>query len=488
MKINMETKLKITPLIKIMIVISASVLPIQASIIYAFNLPTLFQLLYPFLLISFIIILNIPIQKIMRSFDYRFVFLFLLLILFQIISSIINCNTIIDFAMKFSNYVANYSNFWDSPIPRMINWSIFRPFLFFCYIGILFIFLNFRDGIKIHTKSLICLGLLSVIYSIYQIVAAYLGLPFSAIFSGHNGQEIFLVGNIRRVEGLFFEPGPQATFLIFILSLLISQFFEKNNHLVFFTKTQLQIFTFLTIIILIFTFSPIAFLGLFAISLFFFVLKFNDIYNYFKNTKVLIYIPIILILLSFILYITIAYLQANALSFNFLFYLKNKIVDSLYGMDSFLVYSNLDSRSVRSYAGLQMFKDHFWFGVGAGGAIVHYVKYVPFATAITKILGTQTILNTYIKFLAEFGIIGFSIFMLIVLYPIYLFLKYYKIIKNSEFENLIHAYLIAYLLHIIFSYQANPQFWMVLNWLIYVPLIILIRKTKLAIYIKGKKI
>lgn len=485
----MEIKFKITPLIKIMIMISASLLPIQASIMYAFNLPTLFQLLYPFLLISFIIILNIPMRKIMRSLDYRLLFLFLLLILFQIISSIINSNTIIDFSMKFSNYVSNYSNFWDSPIPRMINWSIFRPFLFFCYICILFIFLNFKDSIKIHTKSLIYLGLLSVIYSIYQIIAAYLGLPFGALFSGHNGQEIFLVGNIRRVEGLFFEPGPQATFLIFVLSLLISQFFEKNDNLVFFTKTQLQFFTFLTIIILIFTFSPIAFLGLFAILLFFFILKFNYIYHYLKkNSKLFIYIPIILILLFIILYATTMYLQTNAINFNFFFYLKNKIVDSLYGMDSYFVYSNLDSRSVRSYAGFQMFKDHFWFGVGAGGAIVHYVKYVPFATAITSILGTQTILNTYIKFLAEFGIIGFSIFMLIVLYPIYLFIKYYKLIKNSKFKNLIHAYFVAYLLHIIFSYQTNPQFWMVLNWLIYIPLIVLIRKTKLAIYIKEKNI
>ena len=118
--------------------------------------------------------------------------------------------------------------------------------------------------------------------------------------------------------------------------------------------------------------------------------------------------------------------------------------------------------------------------------IVHYIKYVPFATGTYKILGTQTILNTYIKFLAEFGIIGFSIFMLIVLYPIYLFLKYYKRIKKSKYNNLIQAYLIAYLLHIMFSYQANPQFWMVLNWLIYIPLIILIRKTKSTIYIMEK--
>ena len=207
MKINIDTKIKITPIIITMIVISATLLPIQASIMYAFNLPTLFQLLYPFLIVSFIIILNIPIKKILSSLDYKFLFLFLLLILFQIISSMINSTTIIDFSMKFSNYVLNYSKLLDSPIPRMINWSIFRPFLFFCYILTLCIFLNFKNGIKIHTKSLICLGLLSIIYSIYQIVAAYLGLPFGAIFSGHNGQEIFLLGNIRRVEGLFFESG-----------------------------------------------------------------------------------------------------------------------------------------------------------------------------------------------------------------------------------------------------------------------------------------
>ena len=486
MKINIDTKIKITPIIITMIVISATLLPIQASIMYAFNLPTLFQLLYPFLIVSFIIILNIPIKKILSSLDYKFLFLFLLLILFQIISSMINSTTIIDFSMKFSNYVLNYSKLLDSPIPRMINWSIFRPFLFFCYILTLFIFLNFKNGIKIHTKSLICLGLLSVIYSIYQIVAAYLGLPFGAIFSGHNGQEIFLLGNIRRVEGLFFEPGPQATFLIFILSLLISQLFEKNQEFLFLKKNTLKIFIFLTIIILIFTFSPVAFLGLFFVTLFFLIFKYQKIVSCFKNRKVFIYTLIVLIILFFIFYATIIYLHNNSLNFNLLFYMKNKIMNSLFSMDSYIVYSNLDSRSVRSYAGMQMFKDNFLFGVGAGGAIVHYIKYVPFATGTYKILGTQTILNTYIKFLAEFGIIGFSIFMLIVLYPIYLFLKYYKRIKKSKYNNLIQAYLIAYLLHIMFSYQANPQFWMVLNWLIYIPLIILIRKTKSTIYIMEK--
>ncbi len=472
-------KISLNNLIKILIAINAICIPIQASIMYALKLPSLFQLIYVFIIISAGVCIFIPYKKIIKSIDKTFVILFCLLILVNIISICINYDSVINYGLNFKYYVKNYSLFWDSPEVRMFNWGILRPIIFFAYICILFIFLNTKDGIKIHLKSLLYLTFLTVLYSTYQFFAFKFGLPFGAIFSGHDGEEITLFG-MRRLEGIFFEPGPQASFLTIIVPILLYQLYETDSSKIL-IKKRYGIFLFiLSVIIYLLTLSPIAFIAI--ILLFISQIYLNRhkiILTLNKNLKkaFLALLSISIFIFSFIIFINLG--TENSSHSNILGYIESKIVISMSDTSGYNEYSHPDSRSLRNQAGMTMFENNPIFGVAPGGAITHYARLTPFTRTGTFILDTQTLLNTYIRFMAEVGIVGFIIFLIIVYYPVFQFIKNRKLIEFSSEKNLIYGLLFSYIFHIVLTYQANPYFWMALNWMIYVPLVILTKKQRL---------
>lgn len=79
-------------------------------------------------------------------------------------------------------------------------------------------------------------------------------------------------------------------------------------------------------------------------------------------------------------------------------------------------------------AGIKMALDHPFIGVGIG----KFGDYLPYYWPIGKTILANTAHNTYIEVLAETGIIGFVIFILLLFVSI---LKYLKIIKKSNMAN-----------------------------------------------------
>ncbi len=460
--------------------ISLFFLPIQACLVVLFNFPNSIQYFYLFIIIGFItsIVITLKYKKI--SIDKTFIILFLLLLFSMFISFIINYEQILSKGMEFAYFVSVYSKFWDSPDIRMFNWGILRPFLFFLYACILFLFFNLKYGLKIAFKTILTLAIISCIYSIYQIVAAYFNLPGGAIFSGHHGQEIFLFGKLRRVEGLFYEPGPQATFLSPIFCIMFFQLFERNKEKMLYTPKKTYLIFILIAIVTVCTFSPIAFLTIPICIGLAYILNYKRIKFKLttKNIKILYCVVIFLVMLILGIFNLI---QKNAQNFSISKYMIEKILVSTTSFDSPVVYLNPDSRSVRSFVGIELFKDHKIFGAGPSSAITYFFKYANFTSNKYILRDQHAVINTHIKMLCEYGLVGFFFYLLLLLYPIYLYIKYFKLLKDNK--NIIDSLFISYLIYILVSFQATLQFWMPYFWVIYVMLVVLLKKCPLQ-YIK----
>ena len=465
-------RINIDNCIKYLLIWAGIFLPIQAMFVFVFHLPNSVQMIYPFIIIGIILCLFIPQKEVFNSLDKKFVLFYILLLIALLLSSIINYDSIIDRGLAFSYYTRTFPGFWDMPKMRLINWGVLRPFLFFLYICILFVLLQRQNNVKILLKSLSVLAVISCIYSVYQLIASQFGLPFNSIFSGQSGHVIRIWGNLIRTEGIFYEAGPHATFLSPIFCIFFAQLFEKNKNLLLFKKENTIKFFILISFIMFFTFSPIAFLTPIIALPLLKVLNYKTI-KYKISKKYLTILTFIILLITPILCWIHSYVveQSNG-EFQLSNYMQQKILISTATMDSPLIYTNPDARSVRNYAGIQMFKKNKLFGVGPSAAIVYYFKYVPFATQKQK-LWLEGVINTHIKMLCENGIIGFIPYLLIILYPIFLYIKKYKSLKYKN-KLLIDALLVGYILYILLSYQATLEFFKAYFWMIYVSLVVLL--------------
>ena len=157
-------------------------------------------------------------------------------------------------------------------------------------------------------------------------------------------------------------------------------------------------------------------------------------------------------------------------------YMIEKIANSTTALDNPIVYMNPDSRSVRNYVGIKLFQDHMLLGAGPSSAITYFYKYATFTENNYMLRDQGAVINTHIKVLCETGIIGFIFYMAILIYPIWLYVKRYRLIKKDK--NLIDSLIIAHILFILLSFQATQQFYSQYFWLIYTPLIILLNKIK----------
>ena len=480
-------KIKIKSLVYLILIFAGALLTTQACLIYVFHLPPYIQFFYLFLIFGGILCIFIPIKQSILSIDKTFFILYMLFILAMFISIIVNYNSVVSHGMDFTYYTLSYSKFWDRPDIRLFAWGIMRPAFFLAYTLLLFIFLNFKNGTKILLKTLIIVAILSSVYSIYQIISGYFGLPFGSIFSGHDGKEIFFFGKLRRVEGFFYEPGPHATILSPIFCILGLQIFEKDKKKLLFKRSITLIFFVLITIVLFLTFSPIGFLtpiiGIpIAILL--------NIKNIKLSKKLLKITAIALIVISIAAYLTSFIINSILtktvnIDISITKYMIEKIANSTTALDDPIVYMNPDARSVRNYVGIKIFKDHILLGAGPSSAITYFYKYATF-TGNNYILRDQGgVINTHIKILCETGIIGFTFYMGILIYPIWLYIKRYKLVKKDK--KLIDSLLIAHFLYILLSFQSTQQFYSQYFWLIYIPLIVLLNKVKYNHFIVSTK-
>lgn len=466
-------QISMTKIANLIIIIDAILLPIQACLIFLFKLPVWAQFLYPILIISFIFCLFIPYKYIMKSIDKTFVILFSGYLLALLISLVLNYEQISEYGIKFIYYITKYSMFWDRPDMRMFNWGILRPFLFMMFACSLFIFMSFKNSIRKFLKTIIIVGLISSLYSCYQIVAAQFGLPFASIFSGHNGEVIYLFGNIRRVEGIFFEAGPQAIFLAPVFLILFLQLFENKEKSLFKKRTTI-LFLIPIFITMFFTFSPIAYLTFLLGIPICIGLNYKTISQVVSIKKIIkaVSITAAIICISALIYMWTT--ENYNTDFSIQEYMIRKIAVSTTEINDF----HPDNRAIRNMIGVQIFKEFPIFGCGPAGAIIHYGRIGHF-TWNAKMLDQTAILNTHLKILCETGIFGFVFYFLIITYPIYLYIKKFKTPKYNKY--IIDSLFTAYLFHIVFAASVNPQFLMSYTWLLYVPLVILLKRKECKI-------
>ena len=475
-------RIKLDNFYKYLLIFAGIFLPTQAFFVLVLHLPSVFQMLYIFLIAGIIALLFTPLKQILLSQNKFVISLWIFLLIALMLSCIHNYTDLFNHGLGYYHYTSKYfSSFWDTIPMRLFNWGFLRPFLFFLYVVILFVLLKTEKLRKILLKTLIIVALVSSIYSVYQIIATFFCLPFGSLFSGHNGNEIFIAPGVRRCEGIFYEAGPQATFLSPIFCVLLTQLFEKNLSNVFFSKTKTLVAFMLVSIALFFTFSPIAFLTFVLTPLILTIINIKKI-RHFKIKKKYFYL-ILILGCAFVTIIVMGIFKIkNSMNFDVNTYMLEKIAKSLYSMDDPFVYTNADSRSVRNYVGICEYKDNKLFGVGPGAAINYYYRYAPFTTW-NLMLSTEGVINTHIKMLCETGIVGFIPYLLLILYPLFLCIKKYKSILKSKNNLLIQGLLIGYILYIFLSYQATLEFFKSYFWMIYILLITEIKKEKY--YIKN---
>lgn len=437
-----------------------ALLPLQLTLRLVMHLPTFLMLIYVFLLLSGIYYIILPkfYKKISQIQFYTSLILFVFFIE-MVISVLFNYTDILDKQIPFQYYVSKYSPFWDSSIMSSLFAGIIRPLVYFLFCFLNFFILNSKNSLNNLCKYLIIIGFISSLYSIYQVIAYYLGLPFDALFSGHDGNIITQMG-FRRCEGIFYEPGPHATYLSTIFCLLIYQFNINDKSDLIFKKKFVLITIFLTIFIALFlTFSPIGMLTPFIALLIFLIT------NWKCFSKKIKYSVIGILISLFLVCSTLGNLGNNKITY------ADYLIKRITALQSNSAIMHGDARSVRNEIGYKIAKTHFWLGVGAGNDGFYYSQLAPYA--IGNLPDKGIVLNNNLKILTDSGIFGFICYIILLIFPFMYFYnqKFYKYKNDIYLVNLTCSLFLAILLFVVLTFNSQVEFFQPLFWIIYSMLI-----------------
>lgn len=430
------------------------ILPLQDTIRTVLYLPSFLLLIYVFMFFALIYVLLRPKSFISLAGVEKFlVLIFFLYMVEMLISGIVNYPNVMEKNVNLQYYVTRYKPFWDEPLMSFIFAGIIRPFVYFSFSIFLIKFLNTETKIRYLVKSLILLGFFSSLYAIYQYFAYKFGLPFSSICSGHEG-ELITANGVRRCEGFFYEPGPHAAYLSIIFCYCICQFFNK---IPLYKKKVLIIITSVIFTAMYLTLSPI---GILTPVLIGFILLVNKIRKLsLKNRIIFLIFSTFLIGLFYIAAMNIKFGDNTiSLSQHIILRLENTFWNKTVTIG--------DNRVVRSYFGLKLFNDHKIIGVGPGFDGYFFSEYVPFATGL---MGDKAVvLNQNLKILVDSGIIGTVFYLIILLFPYYLYRKKRKyLINNSNLYSINIAGLYSILVNVLLAFNGAPYFFQPLFWTVY---------------------
>lgn len=446
-----------------------AILPLQLTIRLVLHIPLL---VYFFLIVSLVYVL-IFWNKVSKYSKILKVYFFILLLFYveMLISVCINIMSVIDLNIPFEYYIVKYSKFWDSTIMSSVFAGIIRPFVYFTFSLLAIQLFKKYEYMKKALKIMIIIAFISSLYSIYQIIAYQFGLPFASIFSGHQGNIIDMMG-VRRCEGILYEPGPQATYLSVIFPLLLCQLFFPNNA-TFFHKKLIVVMLVTITITLYATFSPIGMLTpVISIPIILWL------YRKRIPTKIKMYSPLIFVTGLFLVLIILKYIDSQ-LSFSVLDYLKSRIINL--GKNNAIIWG--DDRSVRNEITMQLFLDHKWLGVGPGNDGFYYSLYAPYAVGHKVDKGVA--INQNLKILSDSGIFGFLCYILILLYPVYVYLKL-KMYKYCimYIDCIINGMFVALTLFVVLTFNSQVEFFQPLFWIIYSLLLaaIIIKQKNIKIF------
>lgn len=440
---------------KTLLLALVAILPLQLTLRGLFHIPLLIYFIWFF---AFLFLILQKKNSIKLSLFEKGAYLILLLFFIEMLISVVfNYNAILDKNIPFQYYVAKYSAFWDSPVMSSLFAGIIRPFIYFTFCLFLVKLLDNIKNLKTIVNVFIFIALFSSLYSIYQIVAFKYGLPFSSVFSGHQGNIISVLG-IRRCEGIFYEPGPQATFLSVVFSLLIFQinkFHSKKERI------YLSFVLALVLVTLFVTFSPIGILTPFMAGAVYIVLNFKSIIK--KNLSKII--PWGIIFTTTLLALNNVHI-GNQTVFESI---TNKIISSIQVSDNVLTG---DDRTVRLEITKHIFMDHKLLGVGPGNDGFYYSLYAPYAIGHLPDKGVA--LNNNLKILSDSGILGFLCYIALLLYPFVYYIKGAEnktAYSNDYLESLIKSLFTAEFLLVALTFTSQVEFFQPLFWIVYSMLI-----------------
>jgi len=133
-----------------------------------------------------------------------------------------------------------------------------------------------------------------------------------------------------------------------------------------------------------------------------------------------------------------------------------------------------------SIAGIRMWLDHPFLGIGWGNYIFHYPKYDPHivvwtwekSTPVNSVVG-----NLYVNFLAETGLSGFVIFLLIIFKFIGVLVVAIKSARDIFWQALLTGYLGSFVA-VFISYFFTPTFYFTFVWVMMAMAMVAVRLSK----------
>ena len=280
-------KINIKNIIYYLLVFFAFLLPSEATLSSTFNIPGFFKLYYIFTFIGAFLVYLYP-KKFLKkiSIDKTFMILFLIFIIWIFIGDIVN---LLQFNMLIHHYKRTAGSAFFNDQNGFIMIGFVRTIIVLLYITILFLFTKTEKCRKGIIKGFFILGIITSVYSIYQFVGYFCHFPFTSVFllGGADGRpDGALNFGLRRVEGLFYEPGPQATFLAPITIFLFFLILSKSSKFKILKNKMLSIPLFLLFLVISFlTLSPITFGSILLAFLFYFIFNYKE----FLKGKVLKY-------------------------------------------------------------------------------------------------------------------------------------------------------------------------------------------------------
>lgn len=464
-RFNLKISLTKEQIIEKFLYLFIFILPFENGLLVnTFKLPEFLKFRYLYLFLSFIIFFIFLKKITINRFDYKYVLLYIIFFAIILVSSIINYNNI-PHTYPFYNQGYMYAQG-----TRTLYLALIKPLFFLLFSITVYLFcINAKKAIKIIFKTFIIVGVISSLYGLYQFIGYKLGLPYTSIFSRGD----LLIGSLRRCEGIFYEPGPHSKFLSICFFLLIADILNKNKFFYIFKSSKIRIFNLIVIVMgMILTISPIGFIApIFLLFLFLFNFKATILYLKKNIKKVISYLTIIIILSSLALFV-LSQVKYNSTE-SLLQYAYSKIIMSVYS-NNIIEYYNPDSRTLRTYVGLSIFKDFPILGCGAGNSTFLYYKYIQYIKTIIPI--GDGVINQNINFLAEFGLIGFLSYLSIILYPFYKYLMK-KNINYNNYKIYIQLLLITILYFVLIVSFGNLFFFEIYFWFVYISTLFLLDKS-----------
>ncbi|MFA5211219.1 MAG: O-antigen ligase family protein [Patescibacteria group bacterium] len=290
---------------------------------------------------------------------------------------------------------------FDKELAWQKSLQILEMFLFFLIL--LLNFVDYKKILKVLVWSSIFPGVLGIYGFLTQSFFAnkFLGLSFyDASFSGPSIIAGDTIGRWLRNYGSFPHPNFFAGFLLvsFLASCLLFKI-EKNKIFIFLIMC-------LQLMSLFFTFSRSAFLSLFFLLMFLLYFFRKDFKIFFRENKI--------------------YFLACFCLVGFLFLIFKPLIFTRLAGQTLAEQRSYSERSELNFESIEIIKNNFLFGIGAGNYIFAVLKNNPEKMPFAY----QPVHNIFLLFFAEFGLFG-TVFFISMLY---FFSKFYLNFSEKKYN------------------------------------------------------